>query len=1157
MSRILLMAPILLGALPAQARVEFKGVFAPTDNIVAAPERPLRQSLCLNGRWQFQPVKVPAGFVRDTGTPPVLSAPHANGWETTAIKIPSPWNVNTWGNGRHVGAGTDKPYAPDSVYYPSYPASWEGAEMGWLRRSFSVPPSWKGKRVVLHFEAVAGDAQVIVNGKAVGEHFDSFLPFDLDVTSALKATGSNELLVGVRKSNLFDKASPDYPIWQRRTYPNGSNMDNLVGIWNDVWLVALPPVRTHDAFLQSDVKNGVLRAQITLRNDSATAQRVRVGGEVKAWVNDAGKDVLSRKIFIQSFRTLVLNDKKEVLSAPVPKWHLGATALALPSQAITVGAGKSITLQLQAKVGGKLKLWSPTTPNLYGAVFSVTDAKGQKIDSKYERFGWRQFSIQGSELHLNGRKIQLYGDLLHPFGPFIGSRRYAWAQLKTIKDAGGNMIRPHAQPHPPFYLDLADEMGVCVLDEAANFGSSVSQNLKEGVTWSRMQDHVDHLVLRDRNHASVFGWSVANEMFAPLSGPPADERARETKLLADLAKRPARLDPTRDWVSIDGDQDLGGTLPVWSRHYGLGLHTLPSLEKPATVGEKPLMVGEHGGTYFAAPPIMQGLGGERVFESVAGRNFGLGVDLYQALTNVAKPNLAVFSPSEVAWFGLEHLPFGFAATNRLPNQEDGIWFGPYVEGQAGVQIERLPPYVMTFNPGFDPTLPLRRPLPMYDAWRDALAGTNAAKWAVPAPEPPRQQPAPLLHGQETTLNNTVKTVAFAGDRDGVLFDALTELGVPFEEPADGPVRAAVAPRFLVIDAETLAPADAMATINQAKEIVASRGTVWIMARDKGARLPLLSELLGDPLTTKPRVATSLLHGSSDATTDKVSARNIPDPMVEGFSLSNLYFADEKPILHASLEGQFVKDNQVLLRAAKTDWRLFERQPESAKQAAIVMYEHLNTGEGAALVQKPLLSNGRLWVSTLDPTSNDVKERTFWVQLWRNLGVQLVPSRNWLVMPGREGDSSWKFTLDTPAANWTAPDFADGAWPSALAPFGSEVPDGKPKTNWNTSDIWVRRDFDVKEIPPALRLLVHHDEDVEVYLNGVRIWSEPSHITAYKEIELSKDALAALKTGRNVLAAHCHQTAGGQFLDVGLSVYAPKAAKPEREHNLLLDGPPQG
>ncbi len=1086
----------------AQARVEFKRVFAPTDNIVAAPERPLRRSLCLNGRWQFQPVPVPADLQRDTGTPPVLPPPNATGWDATPIKIPSPWNVNTWGNGRDVGQGTDRPYVADSIYYPSYPALWEGAEMGWLRRSFTLPTGWDDKRVLLHFEAVAGDAQVIVNGHSVGEHFDSFLPFDLDVTDAIKRTGSNELLVGVRKSNLFDTVSPDYPGGQRRTYPNGSNMDNLVGIWNDVWLVGLPTLRANDAFIQSDVAADTLRAQVILRNDTATSQRVRVAGEVKSWINEAAQDVLS---------------------APEPKWSLGPTALTLPGQAIEVPAGQTATVTLETKVGGKLKFWTPNAPNLYGAVFSVTDARGQKVDSKYVRFGWRQFTIAGRELHLNGQKIQLFGDLLHPFGPFIGSRRYAWAQLKTIKDAGENMIRPHAQPHPPFYLDLADEMGICVLDEAANFGSSISQNLKEPITWSRMQSHVDNLVLRDRNHASVFGWSVANEMFAPLSRANPDERTRETALLADLARRPAKLDPTRHWVSIDGDDDLGGTLPVWSHHFGIGVPNVPDVNKPR-------MVGEHGGTYYASPTQLQNLGGDGVFESVAGRNVGLGVDVYQTITQRAKPDLASFSPSEIAWFGLEHLPLGFTPADRPPSKSDGVWFGPYVENQPGVQIERLPPYVITFNPGFDPSLPLLRPLPMYDAVKDAIAGVNADKWAPKALSPVPTQPFPT---------NTITSVSFAGDTNGALFDALTELGVPLRPAQQNVSRDMVVPQFLVIDGETLTPARAPKIVELAQMVLEEKGMVWLMMRDKGAVLPLLKPLLGADLTIKPREATSLLHGASDTA-------------VDGFALEKLYFSDEKPIQHAELSGPFVAGAKVLFHAPKTDWSLFERQPESAKQSSLIIYEQLNKGEGDSLLQSTPAGGGKLWVSTLDATTGGQKARTFWTQLWRNLGVLLAPPRNWLVAPGRDADIDWRYTLDAPADNWATPDFTDGAWQTAHPPFGSEVPDGKPKTPWHTDDIWMRRDFDVKELPRALRLIVHHDEDVEVYLNGVRIWSEPAHITAYKEIELDQKALAALKVGRNVLAAHCHQTAGGQFLDVGLSAYNPSGAG--HEHDLLLDGP---
>ncbi|RYX81539.1 beta-galactosidase [bacterium] len=1103
MSRIFLVtSAVAVGAvLPmpsnAQGRVEFKRVFAPTDNIVAAPERPLRQSQCLNGRWQFQPVAVPRDFKRDTGTPPALPAPSATGWETTPIKIPSPWNMNTWGNGRDAGEGTQRPYVADSIYYPSYPESWEGVEMGWLRRSFSVPKEWGNKRVVLHFEAVAGEAQIIVNGKAIGSHFDSFLPFDLDVTSALKA-GSNELLVGVRKSNLFNKVSPDYPNWLRRTYPNGSNMDNLVGIWNDVWLVGLPAVRADDAFMQSDVAGDTLRAQVTLRNDTATAQRVRVGGEVKAWVNGAGKDVLS---------------------APEPKWSLGATALTLPSQAVTIPAGKSVTLQLQSKVGSKLKLWSPNNPNLYGAVFSVTDAKGQKVDAKYERFGWRQFSIVGKELRLNGQKIQLFGDLLHPFGPYIGSRRYAWAQLKAIKEMGGNMVRPHAQPHPTFYMDLADEMGLCVLDEGANFGSSVSQNLKEDITWSRMNSHTDDLVKRDRNHASVFGWSVANEMFAPLSGANPEERARETAKLVALARRPLALDPTRAWVSVDGDQDLDGALPVWNKHWGLGVPTIPDVNKPS-------MIGEHGGTYFAQPALMQDFGGDVVFESTAGRTVGLGVDAYQAIVKGAKPNLAVFSTSETAWFGLEHLPFGFTPAKRPPSKKDGIWFGAYVENQPGVQIERLPPYVMTFNPGFDASLPLYRPLPMFDAVRDAIAGKNAEKWAAKAHT--QVPPHPVA-------TNATDMVAFAGDTAGELFDSLSKRGVPMRiKPGDDATS-----QLLVIDGETLSAAKAPAAITRAQEILASGGRVWVMVRDKGAALPLLRPLLGAELRVAPRVATSLLHGASAQA-------------VDGFALQDLYFADERPIQLAELEGPFVANAKVLLKAAKTDWGLYARQPESAKQSSLIIYEQLNRGTGVSLLQSTPATGGTLWVSSLDATGNE--QRPFWTQLWRNLGVALLPPRGALVSLGRDFDVEWSYSFEKPADNWTAPDFVDGGWQTGKAPFGTGVPGGRPSTNWNSSDVWIRRDFEVKELPRTLRLTIRHDEDVEVYLNGVRVWSEPSFHDNYQEIELPREALAALKVGRNVIAAHCHQTEGGQFLDIGLSMDTLKAGNGPRPHDLLLDGP---
>ena len=149
---------------------------------------------------------------------------------------------------------------------------------------------------------------------------------------------------------------------------------------------------------------------------------------------------------------------------------------------------------------------------------------------------------------------------------------------------------------------------------------------------------------------------------------------------------------------------------------------------------------------------------------------------------------------------------------------------------------------------------------------------------------------------------------------------------------------------------------------------------------------------------------------------------------------------------------------------------------------------------------------------------------------------------------------WRYTIQAPVDNWFAPDFVDAQWQSGRAGFGDAVPNGQPHTAWHTGDIWLRHEFEVKEIPSALSLEVHHDEDVQVYLNGVQIFSENGHLVDYKSVPLNADTLKNLRVGRNVLAVHCHQTAGGQYIDVGLE--KESSLSETSEHNLLLDGPLQ-
>ena len=594
MKKILFAVALL--ALTAGA-VDFAGDFAPAEGFVKPQEKPLRAELCLNGAWQFQPVAVPEGFQRGAGVPPELSKPTATGWDATPLKIPSPWNVNAWGCGRNVGAGTEHPLWPDSVYFPSYPAAWDNVEMGWLRRSFTVPDDWGARRLVLHFEAVAGECQVFINGQLAGTHFDKYLPFELDITPLVRRDAANELLVGVRAHRLFDKQSARYPK-MRAPYPCGSETEKLVGIWQDVFLLGLPPVRVADVFVKPLVSQNALELEVTVRNDADREQTVTVGGELFPWVD--------------------LSENTTEL-----RWKLDAPLFALKPGSVTVAAGQSAKLLLREPVAGRLKPWTPATPQLYAAVLAVQQG-GQVVDKRFARFGWRQFVISGKKLLLNGEPLQLTGDFLHPFGPFIMSRSYAWAWFWLIKDFGGNAVRPHAQPHPRHYLELADELGLVVLDETAIFGSSIALNFEEPAAWQRFAGHYDALVLRDRNHPCVLGWSFGNELFAifNLNNVAKDDTDRWYRQLAELGQRARQLDPTRDWISCDGDEDLRGTLPVWSRHFGHGtpLEQLPEINKP-------LMVGESGGTYYARPKQLAEFNGARAFESYAGRNDARAIDV--------------------------------------------------------------------------------------------------------------------------------------------------------------------------------------------------------------------------------------------------------------------------------------------------------------------------------------------------------------------------------------------------------------------------------------------------------------------------------------------------------------------------------------------------
>jgi hypothetical protein len=134
---------------------------------------------------------------------------------------------------------------------------------------------------------------------------------------------------------------------------------------------------------------------------------------------------------------------------------------------------------------------------------------------------------------------------------------------------------------------------------------------------------------------------------------------------------------------------------------------------------------------------------------------------------------------------------------------------------------------------------------------------------------------------------------------------------------------------------------------------------------------------------------------------------------------------------------------------------------------------------------------------------------------------------------------WHYTLQPPASGWIQPQFDDAAWNYGPGGFGSRgTPGAVVRTEWNTDSIWLRREFNLEADTPlagtqSINLRLHHDEDAEVYVNGVEAARLPRWTSGYVEVGLSPEATRALHPGRNVLAIHCRQNSGGQYIDAGL------------------------
>ena len=937
---------VLFLTLTARAQhVQYSDVFAPSTGRLHPSESPYRQSICLNGLWQFQPISLRENFKEGIDSTPALPSP-TNHWDPTPIRIPSPWNVNSFADRQGQGG--------DFHTYPSYPKAWETIKMAWLKKDFTIPADWKGKRISLYFEALAGDAEIIVNGKPAGHKFDIFLPFSIDITDLVKPGQPNNLLIGIRKPSLFDRRGQ----YGRRPYQAGSFWgQHIAGIWQDVYVEATPTVHISNTYIQPILDSNLLKTQLSITNETTTTQTIIVGGDIYRWIPG---------------------------TLPNPSTNLSTTpTLSLPNQKITIPPNTTITQTLSIKISNQLQKWSPDNPTLYSLIANLsspgpaTSSSGQssagpstksssqkKFDTHYTRFGWRQTTLHDGQFLLNGQPFVLKGDSWHFLGIPQMTRRYAWAWFNALRDAHLNAVPLHAQPYPQFYLDIADEMGILVLDETAVWASDGGPKLDDPNFWEDTREQLQQQILRDRNHPSVFGWSVSNEVKPVIRNVVHGPQKMMDTLLNNFTLWAAicrQLDPSRPWISADGEDDGDGRLPLYIVHYG----GTDAMDRARRSG-KPWGVGEAGNAYYGTPQQVAETNGSRAYQSFLGRMEGVAISSWSSLMAQRSRDAVYRSVFNLVWYGLQPLPLGIKDTTKPPTIDDGVFFTSFKEGQPGVQPERLGPYCTTLNPGYDPSLPLYRTWPLFDAIKDASSDNPSLKAPITtnATQPP------------TTLTPNI-------------------------------------PVSLVVDATQSIPTEKI------QQTLAKGGTVLILGLNP-SNLAEVNHLLPSPLTLTQRTASSLDIITPDPITKNITAADLyfseltpPQIITNGINAPNT-----ATILLQSSNTDWLKWNKQP-EYAKTAMVLRSERETKPSGAALIRVNLGGVNLGGT-------TTGNLLLSTLPATPHLAKAQTLIDKLLTNLGAHTNTTTSILqpngdvtpdlrnLHPGTEPNQAWlDFWISSP------------------------------------------------------------------------------------------------------------------------------------------------
>ena len=350
--------------------------------------------------------------------------------------------------------------------------------IGWYRKAFEVPGADQGKRIRLKFDGVFRDSKVWLNGHYMGGSMSGYSEFSFDVT--------DYILFGKKNILVVRADATQYEGW----FYEGA------GIYRHVWLEAFDPLHftEYGIFVRSEVKgnSAVVKADYELRNDNDNNSTYHLVSRI---LDADGKEVAT-------------NDSKNISADPHEFSKYGC--------------------EMSFK---DPKLWSIETPNLYTLV-SLVMADDKAVDSIATPFGIRTLEFDKDKgFFLNGKRVEIFGVCNHQDHAGVGSAlpdRLQYYRIEKLKEMGCNAYRTSHNPPTKELLEACDRLGMLVFDETRLMGSS-----------TEYMGQFEKLILRDRNHPSVFIWSIGNEEWV-IQGKETGHNIAKT-----LIARLKQLDPTR------------------------------------------------------------------------------------------------------------------------------------------------------------------------------------------------------------------------------------------------------------------------------------------------------------------------------------------------------------------------------------------------------------------------------------------------------------------------------------------------------------------------------------------------------------------------------------------------------------------------------------